>query len=113
MRIARLQAILAGAGPPVEIDVDVANQKNVAARRDLAVDELITELLEKRLRVLALMEDIQPEHLSAEIERSGPPPYREPLVDFLTNDLSSHDLEHANDLIQSTGVAIEPLELGS
>jgi hypothetical protein len=111
VRIGRLEAVVNDADPPAPVDIDATNALNTSVRKDVSVEDLISELLETRLRVLALMEDLQPEHLTAEIERAGPPPYKEPAIDFLSKDLSSHDLQHASDLIRSTGVSVEPLDL--
>lgn len=112
VRIGWFEAAIAWRDQPVRLDVDAANAERIAALKNARIDGIIEELRSKRGRVHRLLERLRQQHLNVEVERSGPPPYKQRLGDLISGGLNSHDLEHAGDLKRTTGVSLPEPELG-
>ena len=106
VRIEWLTAAVEGREPEDRGDIDAVNAERIAAASKVDVADIIERPRRNRARVLELIDRLRPEHLDVEIERSGPPPYRQPLRDLLLGGINTHDLEHASDLKRSTGVSV-------
>ena len=92
VRIAVLQAVIDGTAAS-EIDADAANAGHVARLGGASADELVSEMMQVRGRVLTLLSRLRAEQLGVEARLGDGKP-----LNGLLSELNAHDLTHAAEL---------------